>query len=148
MANGMTERERKHQNRFKSFQKSHTFQRTAGMVPQMPMFCILDALTSGVGPAFAFLRYFRQTGGRTHLFILIQKPYRMLNPQFTMADNSQEYRLEYWATRLSIRSFAHSLAPLPRSLALDCSLRSRPPLRSLVRSLAHFAHSLARGKVN
>ena len=33
-----------------------------------------------------------------------------------------------------------------RSLAPDCSLRLRPPLRSLVRSLAHFAHSLARGK--
>ena len=39
------------------------------------------------------------------------------------------------------------LAPLTRSLAPDCSLRSRPPLRSLVRSLAHFAHSLARGEV-
>ena len=46
------------------------------------------------------------------------------------------------------RPFAHSLAPLTRLLAPDCSLRSRPPLRSLIRSLAHFAHSLARGKVN
>ena len=46
------------------------------------------------------------------------------------------------------RPFARSLAPLTRSLAPDCSLRSRPPLRSLVRSLAHFAHSLARGKDN
>ena len=46
------------------------------------------------------------------------------------------------------RPFARSLAPLTRSLAPDCSLRSRPPLRSLVRSLAHFAHSLARGTVN
>ena len=46
------------------------------------------------------------------------------------------------------RPFAHSLAPLTRSLAPDCSLHSRPPLRSLVRSLAHFAHSLARGTVN
>ena len=45
------------------------------------------------------------------------------------------------------RPFAHSLAPLTRSLAPDCSLRSRPPLHSLVRSLAHFAHSLAHGKV-
>ena len=45
------------------------------------------------------------------------------------------------------RPFARSLAPLTRSLAPDCSLRSRPPLCSLVRSLAHFAHSLARGKV-
>ena len=44
--------------------------------------------------------------------------------------------------------FAHSLAPLTRLLAPDCSLRSRPPLRSLVPSLAHFAHSLARGTVN
>ena len=39
--------------------------------------------------------------------------------------------------------FARSLAPLTRSLAPDCSLRSRAPLRSL----AHFAHSLARGTV-
>ena len=46
------------------------------------------------------------------------------------------------------RPFARSLAPLTRSLAPDCSLRSRPPPRSLVRSLAHFAHSLARGTVN
>ena len=46
------------------------------------------------------------------------------------------------------RPFARSLAPLTRELAPDCSLRSRPPLRSLVHSLAHFAHSLARGKVN
>ena len=45
------------------------------------------------------------------------------------------------------RPFARSLAPLTHSLAPDCSLRSRPPLRSLIRSLAHFAHSLARGTV-
>ena len=44
--------------------------------------------------------------------------------------------------------FTLSLAPLTRSLAPDCSLCSRPPLRSLVRSLAYFAHSLARGTVN
>ena len=44
--------------------------------------------------------------------------------------------------------FARLLAPLTRSLAPDCSLRSRPLLPSLVRSLTHFAHSLARGKVN
>ena len=46
------------------------------------------------------------------------------------------------------RPFARSLAPLTRSLAPDCSLRSRPPLRSLARLLAHFAHSCADGKVN
>ena len=42
------------------------------------------------------------------------------------------------------RPFARSLAPLTRSLAPDCSLRSRPPLHSL----AHFTHSLARETVN
>ena len=46
------------------------------------------------------------------------------------------------------RPFARSLAPLTRLLASDCSLCSRPPLSSLVRSLAHFALSLARWKVN
>ena len=46
------------------------------------------------------------------------------------------------------RPFARSLAPLTRLLASDYSLRSRPLLRSRVRSLAHFAHSLARGTVN
>ena len=38
-----------------------------------------------------------------------------------MVDNSQEYRLKYWATRSSVRAFART---------------------------AHFAHSLARGTVN
>ena len=42
----------------------------------------------------------------------------------------------------------HSLAPLTRSLAPHYSLPLRAPLHSLVRSLALFAHSLARGKVN
>ena len=46
------------------------------------------------------------------------------------------------------RPFSCSLAPLTRLLAPDCSLRSRPPLCSRVRLLAHFTHSLARGKVN
>ena len=46
------------------------------------------------------------------------------------------------------RRFARSLAPLTRSLAPDCSLRSRPPLGSFVCSLAHFTHYLARGTVN
>ena len=46
------------------------------------------------------------------------------------------------------RPFARSLAPLTHSLAPDCSLCSCPPLRSLLRSLAHSAHSLARGKLN
>ena len=39
------------------------------------------------------------------------------------------------------RPFARSLAPLTRSLAPDCLLRSRPPLRSLVRSLRSIPRS-------
>ena len=46
------------------------------------------------------------------------------------------------------RLFAHLLAPLTRLLIPDCLLCSRPLLRSLVCLLAHFAHSLAPGKVN
>ena len=45
------------------------------------------------------------------------------------------------------RPFACLLAPLAHLLAPDCSLCWCPLLRSLVCSLAHFAHSLARGKV-
>ena len=52
-----------------------------------------------------------------------------------------------WSTGPLARPFTRLLAPLTRLLDPDCSLRSRPPLRSLVRSLAHFTHSLARGKV-
>ena len=52
------------------------------------------------------------------------------------------------STRPLARPFPRSLAPLTRSLAPDCSLRSCPPLCSLVRSLTHFAHSLASGTVN
>ena len=46
------------------------------------------------------------------------------------------------------RPFARSLAPLTRSLAPHNSLRSRAVRRLFIRSLAHFAHSLARGTVN
>ena len=38
------------------------------------------------------------------------------------------------------RLFARSFALLTRSLAMDCSLRSLPPLRSLIRSVPHFVH--------
>ena len=40
-----------------------------------------------------------------------------------------------WSTGPLACPFARSLAPLTRSLASDCSLRLRPPLRSLVCSL-------------
>ena len=66
---------------------------------------------------------------------------------FTMVQNSQKSRLEYWATRSSVRSFARTAHAFACS-RLRTPHRSRPPLRSLVRSLAHLAHSLARGKVN
>ena len=46
------------------------------------------------------------------------------------------------------RAFARLLAPLTRLLAPPYSLCLRTPLRSLARSLTHFAHSRARGKVN
>ena len=49
-----------------------------------------------------------------------------------------------WSIGPLARPFARSLAPLTHSLAPKCSLRSHPPLRSL----AHFAHSLARRTVN
>ena len=58
----------------------------------------------------------------------------------TIIDSSQEYRLQYWATRLSICSFARTpylfaysalLASLARTAALTCSLA-----HSLTHSLA------------
>ena len=55
-----------------------------------------------------------------------------------MVDNSQEYRLKYWATRSSVRSFARSVH------SFACSALLASLARSLVRSL----NSLARGKVN
>ena len=46
------------------------------------------------------------------------------------------------------RPFAHSLAPLTCLLAPHSSLCSHAPLRSFIRLLVHFAHSLAHGTVN
>ena len=43
-----------------------------------------------------------------------------------MGQNNQESRLKYWPTRSSVRLFAATAHSFP-----DCSLRSRPPLRSL-----------------
>ena len=57
----------------------------------------------------------------------------------TVGQNIQEYRLKYWATRSSVYSFAR----ITRSLAPHYSLCSHALLRSLIRSLAHFAPSLA-----
>ena len=58
----------------------------------------------------------------------------------TVGQNNEESRRKYWATRSSVHLFACTAR---RSLVrLLCS---RPPLRSLVRSLTHF---LACGTVN
>ena len=57
-----------------------------------------------------------------------------------MVDNSQEYRLKYWATRLSVRSHC-SLVRLLRTARFARALH-------LFAHFAHFAHSLARGTVN
>ena len=54
----------------------------------------------------------------------------------TVGQNNQEYRLKYWAIRLSVRSH-HSLVHL---------LRTAPFARAL--RCAHFSHSPARGTVN
>ena len=73
-----------------------------------------------------------------------------------MYEKNEAYRALWFRTAMTrdVRTgplahpFARLLAPLTRLLERDCSLRSRPPLRSLVCSLTHFAHSLARGKGN
>ena len=63
---------------------------------------------------------------------------------YTMGQNNQDSRLQYWATRSSAPSFARTT----RLLALHSSLRSQALLHSLICSIAHFAHSLACGTVN
>ena len=71
-----------------------------------------------------------------------------MSPSFLQSSSSpSSFSSALWSKTLA-RPFPHSLTPLTRLLALDCSPHSRPPLRSLVRSLAHFAHSLTRGTVN
>ena len=61
-----------------------------------------------------------------------------------MVQNSQEPRWKYWATRSSICSFARTTHSLACSTLLASLVRSS----ALVRLLAHFAHSLVRGKVD
>ena len=64
--------------------------------------------------------------------------------QSTMVENRIERRCKYWATRSSFRSFARTAHSFACSGLLALLARSA----GLTRSLAHFAHSLARGKVN
>ena len=56
---------------------------------------------------------------------------------FTVGQNDPEYRLKYWATCSSIRSFARTAHLFPRSALLASLARSTP-----------FTRSLARGAVN
>ena len=55
------------------------------------------------------------------------------SPPSTVGQNNQKPKWKYWATRSSVRSFART------AYSFACS--------GLLASLAHFAHSLARGKV-
>ena len=55
-----------------------------------------------------------------------------------MVENNQEYRLKYWATRSSIRSFAHTA----HSFACSGLLASLAPSAALTRSLARSLRSL------
>ena len=56
--------------------------------------------------------------------------------------------LKHWATRSSVHSFARTAhSGQLASLALSAAI-TRPLARSLVCSLAHFTHSLTRGRVN
>ena len=56
----------------------------------------------------------------------------------TVVQSNHELRRKYWATRFSVRSFARTA----HSFACSGLLASRPPLRSLVRSLARSLTSL------
>ena len=60
----------------------------------------------------------------------------------TVVQNSNDSRRKYWSTRLSVRSFARSLAPLARLLAPHCSLCLHALLRSFVCLLTHSLASL------
>ena len=63
-----------------------------------------------------------------------------LSHPLTMVDNSQEYRLKYWATRSSVRSFARTA----HSFACCGLLASLAPSAALTRSLARSLRSLPR----
>ena len=61
-----------------------------------------------------------------------------------MVQINQKLRCTYWATRSSVRSFTRTA----HSSACSALLASLAPSAALTHSLAHFVHSLARGKVN
>ena len=63
-----------------------------------------------------------------------------------MGQNDKKPRCNMLSTGPLAHLLAHSLALLTHSLAPHCLLRSRILVRSLICSLAHFAHCRARGK--
>ena len=66
--------------------------------------------------------------------------WRRLADRRTMVWNKQEYRRKYWAVRSLVRSH-RSLVRLLQTARFACALRC-------AHWFAHFAHSLAHGKVN
>ena len=58
--------------------------------------------------------------------------------RFTMVENSQEYRLQHWATCSSVRSFARTT----HSFACSGQLASLAPSTALTRLLARSLRSL------
>ena len=68
---------------------------------------------------------------------LVCEGYGFENRHFAMVENSQEYRLRYWATRSSVRSFAHTA----HSFACSGLLASLAPSAALTRSLARSLRS-------
>ena len=109
-----------------------------------------------VSPLHPFARLWEhlRRRGRGHVRLF---PPKVRNGEKQLHHEAEQNSIALWSginknqdvsTGPLARPFARSLAPLTRLLAPDCSLRSRPPLRTLVCSLAHFAHSLACGKMN
>ena len=82
------------------------------------------------------------TGSSQHLFGRLF-PTLLLTHPLTVGQNNQEYSLKYWATFSSICSFACTAYSFPCSALLASLARSDV----LTHSLAHSAHSLARGTV-
>ena len=73
-------------------------------------------------------------------FLVESRLHRILAPldrygRCTMGENSQEYRLKYWATRSSVRSFARTAHSFAASLLFDLLARSSALIRPLAHSL-------------
>ena len=81
--------------------------------------------------------HYLSTPHSTHIPPSLHHPH--YNHHSTMVDNSQEYRLKYWATRSSVRLFActaHSFACTAHSFACSGLLASLAPSAALTRSHA------------